>query len=157
MKFNIKVSTGEGGRLVDDGIGPGLVPATIKSIEPGQAKAYKSEELEDIIWFVFDTGNGEARYKVRQTFCPKPPSNLFKVIKALNPGAIASGQMDTASAVEDVVVKLQGRKCMINLEEVDGRSGPYCKVTSVMAQAGSAGQKQEVLVDTNVDDDDIPF
>jgi hypothetical protein len=159
MGYNIKMSTGGGGNMMDDGMIAGVHQGTIKKVEPAQAKKYQSEELEDVIFFTFETPHGECKYKVRQTFCPNPPSNLYKVIKALNPGAISGGQIKDPNSAAQVVAALKGKTCMINVEEYTGQDGsPRLKVAAVMAAVSNgAPPKQEKLEDPGFDKDIIPF
>lgn len=151
--------------MVEEGITPGLHQAVIESVEPGQAKAFQSEELEDVIRIHCNIAGKRATYKVRAVWSDR--SNLFKLVKNLNPGAISSGTLKTPEDIEQVVANLKGRECIVKIEEQQGSRGPYRKVGDILsaisngAQAGSAPiaptSVEALEKQAQVEDDDIPF
>ena len=150
-----------GGKMVEEGIEPGVHQAVIKMVEKDQKRKYQSEELEDCLRVDFEIDGMIAYQKFTPSLHEK--ANLYKFIKGLNPGAISGGQLNTDASANEIVENLIGRKCMVQIEEKVTKTGnSYLAVGSVLpvTSKNGASKKKAEKVDAkevSFEDDDIPF
>lgn len=152
-----------GGRMVDEDLNPGVHSGVISAVEMDKQKAFDSEELEDCLRIDIDIDGSNASKKLKPSLHPK--SNLHKIIKALNPGAVTAGLLDQDETANEVVAGLVNRQCLIQIEEKVSKSGnTYLVVTSILGIARTNGEakkaasvKKEALEDPGFDNDSIPF
>lgn len=172
MGLNITLTRPTGsGRTFSDDIPPGLYPGQIVKVEETEKKKYQSEETEEGIKFVIKLNNGVFAQYITSTSLGQTPkkSNLFKLIEALNPGAISAGQLEKDETAIPVIEGLKGRKCQLHVGQRVKGDRTYPTIESVLPVTGSAPvEGAEVELDMTPiavdeleaevgDSDDIPF
>ena len=148
--------------MVDEGLEPGVHQGVISGVEQDKQKAFQSEELEDCIRIDVEIDGLNASKKLKPSLHPK--SNLFKIIKALNPGAVSSGQLDKDETANEVIEGLVGRNCLVQIEEKVSQSGnSYLTVQSILGVASKNGATKKAptkkidATEVSFESDEIPF
>lgn len=137
----------------------GRYPATLSEIKPARAKAYKSEEEEDVVYFIFSlpTDKGIVEIRKKCTSNNSPKGNLYKFACDLHPDGLISDEVrKNVPAFEATIQSFKGNRYLVTLNVNNGWNNVIgCAPLSLASNQLPALDKD--ALPASFKDDEIPF